>query len=165
MLLTTGNKSELAVGYCTMYGDMAGGLGVLADLPKLAVYSLAEHINRRHGKEVIPRNTMVKPPSAELRPDQKDEDSLPPYRVLDPILELYLEERLSPGEIIARGYPEETVKKVCRLVDRAEYKRRQAAPGLRVTSRTAPWPAAGCPSPGAAGTRIEGPGALQYIID
>lgn len=138
MLLTTGNKSELAVGYCTMYGDMAGGLGVLADLPKLAVYSLAEHINRRHGKEVIPRNTMVKPPSAELRPDQKDEDSLPPYRGPDPILELYLEERLSPGEIIARGYPEETVKKVCRLVDRAEYKRRQAAPGLRVTSRTAP---------------------------
>jgi len=135
LVLTTSNKSELSVGYCTLYGDMAGALAVLADIPKTMVYDLAEYINRRQGKEIIPRRTITKPPSAELRPDQKDEDSLPPYRELDPILELYLEKNMAPEEIIAQGYNENTVYKVVALVDRSEYKRRQAAPGLQVSSR------------------------------
>ena len=135
LVLTTSNKSELSVGYCTLYGDMAGALAVLADIPKTMVYDLAEYINRRQGKEIIPRRTITKPPSAELRPDQKDEDSLPPYRELDPILELYLENNMAPEEIIAQGYNENTVYKVVALVDRSEHKRRQAAPGLQVTSR------------------------------
>ncbi|HPU01623.1 MAG: NAD+ synthase [Firmicutes bacterium] len=134
LLLTTGNRSELAVGYCTLYGDMAGALAVLADLPKLTVYELARFINRKHKRAVIPERTITKPPSAELRPDQKDEDSLPPYSVLDPILQLYLDEHLSPEEIMARGFDATTVQRVIALVDRAEYKRRQAAPALRVMS-------------------------------
>ncbi len=134
LVLTTGNRSELAVGYCTLYGDMAGGLAVLKDLPKLTVYELARFINRKHGRAIIPENTLTKPPSAELRPDQKDEDSLPPYTVLDPVLSLYLDQKLAAAEITGRGYPEETVRKITGLVDRSEYKRRQAAPGLYVVS-------------------------------
>jgi len=135
LALATGNKSELAVGYCTLYGDMAGGLAVIADLPKMMVYELSNHINRVKGKEVIPRNTIDKAPSAELRPDQKDVDSLPPYPLLDPILQLYIEENLSISEICNRGYEKEVVKKIARMVDKAEFKRRQAAPGLRITTR------------------------------
>lgn len=134
LLLTTGNRSELAVGYCTLYGDMAGALAVLADLPKLTVYELARAINRKHKGAVIPERTIRKPPSAELRPDQKDEDSLPPYGILDPILSLYIDEHLSANEIIERGFDAATVQRVIALVDRAEYKRRQAAPALRVIS-------------------------------
>jgi NAD+ synthetase len=133
LLLTTGNKSELAVGYCTIYGDMNGGLAVISDLPKTRVYELARWINRE--QEIIPHNTIDKPPSAELRPDQKDQDTLPPYDVLDAILELYVEHQLSSDEIIARGFAEETVRWVQRRVDLNEWKRHQAAPGLRVTSK------------------------------
>lgn len=135
LALATGNKSELAVGYCTLYGDMAGGLAVIADLPKMMVYELANHINEISEKEIIPQNTIVKAPSAELRPDQKDEDSLPPYPLLDPILQLYIEENLSIAEICKRGYDQEIVEKIVKMVDRAEFKRRQAAPGLRITTR------------------------------
>ncbi len=134
LALVTGNKSELAVGYSTLYGDMAGGLAILADVRKMMVYDLAHHINDLHGKKVIPERVITKAPSAELRPDQKDEDSLPPYSLLDPILELYLEKNCSPSEIVAEGYDEETVKQVVRMVDVSEYKRRQAAAGLRITS-------------------------------
>lgn len=133
LLLTTGNKSELAVGYCTMYGDMAGGLAVISDVPKMMVYDLARHINR-NGK-IIPADTITKPPSAELRPDQKDEDSLPPYNVLDKILQSYVEQEQSSDDIVRQGFDETTVNHVIRLVDRNEYKRKQAAPGLKVTSR------------------------------
>lgn len=135
LALATGNKSELAVGYCTLYGDMAGGLAVIADLPKMIVYELANYINKIYGQELIPANTINKPPSAELRPDQKDEDSLPPYHILDPILQLYIENNLSAAAIIDKGYAKETVDRVIKLVDRAEFKRRQAAPGLRITTR------------------------------
>ncbi len=135
LALATGNKSELAVGYCTLYGDMAGGLAVIADLPKMMVYELANHINKVSKKEIIPQNTIAKAPSAELRPDQKDEDSLPPYPLLDPILQLYIEENLSITEICNRGYAKEIVLKIVNMVDRAEFKRRQAAPGLRITTR------------------------------
>jgi len=135
LALATGNKSELAVGYCTLYGDMSGGLAVIADLPKMMVYELANHLNETHSKEIIPQRTISKPPSAELRPDQKDEDSLPPYHILDPILNLYIEENLSADDIISRGFHKNTVYRVVRMVDRAEFKRRQAAPGLRVTTR------------------------------
>jgi len=131
LLLTTGNKSELAVGYCTLYGDMAGGLAVLSDVPKMKVYELARHINRE--REIIPANTLEKPPSAELAPDQKDEDSLPPYPVLDEILRLYVEEGRSTDEIAARGHDRPTVRDVIRKVDLNEYKRKQAAPGLKTT--------------------------------
>ncbi len=133
LALVTGNKSELAVGYSTLYGDMAGGLAILADVRKIMVYELAHHINYIHVKKVIPERIIAKAPSAELRPDQKDEDSLPPYRVLDPILELYLEKNWSPSEIITAGYEEETVKKVVKMVDTSEYKRRQAATCLRIS--------------------------------
>ncbi len=133
LLLTTGNKSELAVGYCTIYGDMNGGLAVISDLPKTRVYEVARWINRE--REIIPWNTIDKPPSAELRPDQKDQDTLPPYDILDGILELYVEHQFSPDEIIARGYGESTVRWVQRRVDLNEWKRHQAAPGLRVTSK------------------------------
>lgn len=133
LLLTTGNKSELAVGYCTIYGDMNGGLAVISDLPKTRVYELAKWINRE--REIIPHNSIDKPPSAELRPDQKDQDTLPPYEVLDAILELYVEYQLSSDEIIARGFAEQTVRWVQRRVDLNEWKRHQAAPGLRVTSK------------------------------
>jgi len=133
LLLTTGNKSELAVGYCTLYGDMCGGLAVISDVPKTMVYELAEWINR--DREIIPRATIEKPPSAELKPDQRDQDTLPPYEILDPILQLYVEEQLSGAEIIARGFDEKTVRWVVRRVDLNEYKRAQAVPGLKVTGR------------------------------
>lgn len=135
LLLTTGNKSELGVGYCTLYGDMAGGLAVISDVPKTLVYQLARHINERAGRELIPAGSLTKPPSAELRPDQTDQDSLPPYEVLDAILEQYVHEEKSVDDIIAAGFDPEVVKKVIRLVDTSEYKRKQAAQGLKVTSR------------------------------
>jgi NAD+ synthase (glutamine-hydrolysing) len=134
MLLSTGNKSELAVGYCTLYGDMAGGLAVISDVPKLMVYELAKWINRE--RELIPQTTIDKPPSAELRPGQKDEDSLPPYDVLDRILRLYIEDLRSPQEIADKyGFELQLVQGIAQLVDRNEYKRKQAAPGLKITSR------------------------------
>ncbi len=133
LLLTTGNKSELAVGYCTIYGDMCGGLAVISDLPKTRVYEVCRWLNRE--KEVIPWNTIEKPPSAELRPDQKDQDSLPEYDVLDGILEAYVERHRSTDEIVALGYEKELVRWVQRRVDLNEWKRQQAAPGIRVTSK------------------------------
>jgi NAD+ synthase (glutamine-hydrolysing) len=134
MVLSTGNKSESAVGYCTLYGDMAGGLAVISDVPKMMVYELAEYINRE--REVIPHSTITKPPSAELRPDQKDTDTLPPYEVLDRILKAYIEEVKAPEQIAAElGYDLKLVREIAALVDRNEYKRKQAAPGLKITSR------------------------------
>jgi NAD+ synthase (glutamine-hydrolysing) len=134
MVLSTGNKSENAVGYCTLYGDMAGGLAVISDVPKLMVYELANFINRE--RELIPRSTIEKPPSAELRPDQKDTDSLPAYEVLDRILKSYIEDVMSPEEIAAHyGFDLKLVRDIAALVDRNEYKRKQAAPGLKITSR------------------------------
>jgi len=133
LVLTTGNKSELAVGYCTLYGDMCGGLAVISDVPKTMVYRLARWINR--DKEIIPSASITKPPSAELRPNQTDQDSLPPYEALDAILEAYVVEGRSAAEIIAAGFDEATVTRVVRLIDLNEYKRRQAAPGLKVTSK------------------------------
>src|SRR5882724_8454063 len=134
MVLSTGNKSELAVGYCTLYGDMAGGLAVISDVPKLMVYELAKFINRQ--RQIIPRETIEKPPSAELRPNQKDEDSLPPYDVLDRILKAYIEDLRSPQEIADKyGFDLKLVREIALLVDRTEYKRKQAAPGLKITSR------------------------------
>jgi len=133
LLLSTGNKSELAVGYCTLYGDMAGGLAILSDVPKTQVYALAHYINRE--SEIIPRSSIEKPPSAELRPDQKDQDTLPPYDLLDRLLSLYVEENLTARDIIAKGFDEKTVRWVARKVDLNEYKREQAAPGIKVTSR------------------------------
>ncbi|MBA2436150.1 MAG: NAD+ synthase [Chthoniobacterales bacterium] len=133
LLLTTGNKSELAVGYCTLYGDMAGGLAVISDVPKTMVYRLAHWMNRE--REIIPAATIKKPPSAELKPGQVDQDSLPPYDVLDQILQLYVEENQSAREIMARGFEEKTVRWIQRRVDLNEYKRAQAAPGIKVTSR------------------------------
>jgi NAD+ synthase (glutamine-hydrolysing) len=135
IVLATGNKSEYAVGYSTLYGDMAGGFAVIKDVPKLLVYELAEHVNAVAGRERIPRATIDKPPSAELRPDQLDTDSLPPYEVLDPILAAYVEQHRSVEEIIRDGYDEATVRRVVTMVDRAEYKRRQAAPGVKITGR------------------------------
>ncbi|MCF7729350.1 MAG: NAD(+) synthase [Chthoniobacterales bacterium] len=133
LLLTTGNKSELAVGYCTLYGDMCGGLAVIADVPKTVVYQLAHWINRK--EEIIPWNSIQKAPSAELRPNQKDEDSLPPYEVLDKILELFLEENQSVTQIMNQGFAEKTVLWVIHQIYRNEYKRQQSAPGLKVTSK------------------------------
>ena len=133
MVISTGNKSEMAVGYCTIYGDMAGGLALLSDVPKTVVYQLARYINR-HG-EIIPRNTIDKAPSAELRADQKDQDTLPPYDVLDEILRLYVEEQLTAAEIADRGFNADTVRWVAHKVDTNEYKRQQAAPGIKVTSK------------------------------
>jgi NAD+ synthase (glutamine-hydrolysing) len=153
LVLSTGNKSELAVGYCTLYGDMAGGLGVISDVPKTMIYELARWINSDYtsrrasgGKgrggspeppaaEIIPGSTIDKPPSAELKPNQKDQDTLPPYEILDQILQLYVEDNLSARDIIGRGFDEKTVRWVQRRVDLNEYKREQAAPGLKVTSR------------------------------
>jgi NAD+ synthase (glutamine-hydrolysing) len=133
MVLTTGNKSEMAVGYATLYGDMAGGFAPLKDIPKLLVYRLARWRNARDA--VIPARVLEREPSAELAPDQKDSDSLPPYAVLDPILERYIEADLTPHEIAAQGFDLATVQRVARLVDRNEYKRRQAAPGVRISKR------------------------------
>jgi len=136
LVLTTGNKSELAVGYATLYGDMCGGLAPIADVPKTMIYELARHLNSHATpRPPIPESTLTKPPSAELRPDQKDTDSLPPYDQLDPILNAYIERALSPEEIIAEGRDPAVVRRVVRMVDMAEYKRRQAAPALKVTSR------------------------------
>ena len=135
IVLTTGNKSELAVGYCTLYGDMCGGLAVISDVPKTLVYSLSRVANKRH-PGAIPESVFEKPPSAELRPDQKDSDSLPPYEVLDPILRAYVEDSRSPQQIADDLHaPVELVKQIVNLVDRNEYKRQQAAPGIKVTSK------------------------------
>jgi NAD+ synthase/NAD+ synthase (glutamine-hydrolysing) len=133
LLLTTGNKSEMSVGYCTLYGDMNGGLAVIADLPKMMVYRVSRWRNLRQPD--IPETILTKPPSAELRPDQTDQDSLPPYAILDEILELHVEQSMSAAEIVAQGYDEQTVRRVLKLVRIAEFKRKQAAPGLKVTSR------------------------------
>jgi NAD+ synthase (glutamine-hydrolysing) len=134
MLLTTGNKSELAVGYCTLYGDMNGGLGVIADVPKTMVYELARHINRE--RQIIPESSLTKPPSAELRPNQTDQDSLPPYEALDAIIKCYVEEIKSVAEIVKEtGYDEKLVRGIVRKIDLNEYKRKQAPPCLRVTSK------------------------------
>ena len=133
LLLTTGNKSELAVGYCTIYGDMCGGLAAISDLPKTKVFEISKWVNRNG--ERIPWNTITKPPSAELRPDQKDQDTLPEYDVLDAILELYVEQHLGAEEIIGHGYDETMVRWIQRRVDLNEWKRQQAAPGIRVTTK------------------------------
>ena len=140
LVLSTGNKSELAVGYCTIYGDMAGGLAVISDVPKTMIYQLACWINANNlpaggGREIIPASTIEKPPSAELRPGQIDQDTLPPYEILDEILRLYVEENLSVRDIVAHGFEEKTARWIQRRVDRNEYKREQAAPGIKVTSR------------------------------
>jgi len=135
MVLTTGNKSEAAVGYFTIYGDSVGGYAVIKDLLKLKVYDLCRLVNERAGEEVIPHNIIVKPPSAELRPDQRDDQSLPPYEVLDPILSLYVEHDRTAHDIIDEGHDPEMVSRITRLVDIAEYKRRQSPPGVRVTEK------------------------------
>ncbi len=135
LVLTTGNKSEMSVGYATLYGDMAGGFAVIKDVPKELVYALVRRRNERAGTELVPASVIDRPPSAELRPDQRDEDSLPPYALLDRILEAYVERDLGREEMVAEGMPAETIDEVIRLVDRGEYKRRQAAPGIRITPR------------------------------
>jgi NAD+ synthase (glutamine-hydrolysing) len=135
LVLTTGNKSEMSVGYATLYGDMAGGFAAIKDVPKQLVYELVRRGNERAGRELVPASVIERAPSAELRPDQRDEDSLPPYELLDRILESYVERDQGREEMIAAGMPAETVDEVIRLVDRAEYKRRQAAPGIRITPR------------------------------
>lgn len=135
LVLTTGNKSEMSVGYCTLYGDMAGGFAVLKDVPKTLVYELSKHKNKKEGKAIIPKNVFSKPPSAELRPNQKDEDSLPPYPVLDPILQAYVEEDKGVEEIAKMGFKDGMIKEVIQMVDRNEYKRRQSPPGVKITHR------------------------------
>jgi NAD+ synthase (glutamine-hydrolysing) len=135
LVLSTGNKSELAVGYCTLYGDMAGGLAVIGDVPKTLVYRVARAANARAGRMLIPERTFTKPPSAELKPDQTDQDTLPAYDVLDDILQAYVEERLPIDAIVARGHPEEVVRRVLRMVVASEYKRRQAAPVLKISEK------------------------------
>ena len=133
LVLSTGNKSELAVGYCTLYGDMTGGLAVISDVPKTMVYKLARHVNR--DRELIPSTTIEKPPSAELRPGQKDQDTLPSYETLDRILAMYVDEDMSLADIVAEGIDAEIVRWTIGAVNGNEYKRRQAAPGLKVTSK------------------------------
>lgn len=134
IVLSTGNKSELGVGYCTLYGDMAGGLAVISDVPKTLVYRLSEYVNSR--RPVIPRDTLEKPPSAELRPNQKDSDSLPPYEILDAVLEDYVEDSHSVEQIaVDRKIDIDTVRRVARMIDRTEYKRQQAAPGLKISPK------------------------------
>ncbi|RKY08176.1 MAG: NAD+ synthase [Planctomycetota bacterium] len=135
LVLTTGNKSETAVGYSTLYGDTAGGFAVIKDVPKTMVYELAEYVNRTAGREIIPESVIKRPPSAELRDDQKDSDSLPDYDLLDTILKGYIEEDKSPAELTAAGLDAETVKRIARLVDLNEYKRRQSPPGVRITPK------------------------------
>jgi len=135
LVLTTGNKSEISVGYCTLYGDTAGGFAVLRDVYKTMVYKLARHRNARSAPPPIPERTLSRAPSAELKPDQTDQDTLPPYETLDPILKLYVEEDRAAREIAELGYDESTVRCVVRMVDRAEYKRRQSAPGIKITPR------------------------------
>jgi NAD+ synthase (glutamine-hydrolysing) len=133
LLLATGNKSEYSCGYATLYGDMAGGFALVKDVPKTLVYELARW--RNAAGQVIPRGIVDRAPTAELRPGQKDTDSLPPYDVLDPILKLYVEDDTPPAEIVARGFPQQTVARVVSLVDRSEYKRRQAPPGVKITPK------------------------------
>ncbi len=133
LVLTTGNKSETAVGYCTLYGDMAGGFAVIKDVPKTLVYELSEYANTKAGRTLIPESTIKRPPTAELRPDQKDEDSLPPYAVLDPLLKAYVEEDQSPDQIA--GFDTKTIWDVVKMVDVNEYKRRQAPPGVKITPK------------------------------
>ncbi|MCS7259835.1 MAG: NAD+ synthase [Anaerolineae bacterium] len=135
LVLTTGNKSEVGVGYSTLYGDTAGGFAVIKDVPKMLVYELCRYRNELAGYDIIPRRVLEKAPSAELRPNQKDTDSLPEYAILDPILHAYVEEGCGPAEIVARGYDPETVRQVIRMVDRSEYKRRQSPPGVKITPR------------------------------
>jgi len=135
LVLNTGNKSEIAVGYTTLYGDMAGGFAVIKDCPKMLVYKLSEHANVRAGREIIPKSVFTRPPSAELRPGQTDQDSLPSYEMLDAILECYVEGDLSVADIVARGFDATTVKRVIAMVDRNEYKRRQGAIGIKITPR------------------------------
>ncbi len=135
LVLTTGNKSETAVGYCTLYGDMAGGFGVIKDVPKALVYKLSEYKNQKAGRSVIPISIIKREPSAELRPDQKDQDSLPPYDKLDGIIEAYVERDMSYADIVGMGYDEDMVTQVIRMVDRNEYKRRQAPPGIKITPK------------------------------
>jgi NAD+ synthase (glutamine-hydrolysing) len=135
LVLTTGNKSEVSAGYCTLYGDMAGGFAVIKDVPKTLVYPLAGCMNALAGCEVIPRRVFEKAPTAELRPDQRDEDTLGPYTTLDPILHAYVEEDQGLDEIVALGFDEATVRRVILMVDRNEYKRRQAPPGVKITPR------------------------------
>jgi NAD+ synthase (glutamine-hydrolysing) len=135
LVLTTGNKSEMAVGYCTLYGDMAGGFAAIKDVPKTVVYELSKHVNEKSGREVIPPGTLKRAPTAELRENQKDEDSLIPYEALDPVLRGYVEEDKAPDEIAAGGYDPQVVADVVRMVDRSEYKRRQAPPGVKITPK------------------------------
>ena len=135
LVLTTGNKSEMSTGYATLYGDMAGGFAVIKDVPKTLVYDVSKCLNRIKGRTVIPRRVLVKAPTAELRPNQKDSDSLPVYAVLDPILKAYVEDDKEFDEIIRMGFDRQTVKRVIRLVDSSEYKRRQAPPGIKITPR------------------------------
>jgi NAD+ synthase (glutamine-hydrolysing) len=135
LVLNTGNKSEIAVGYTTLYGDMAGGFAVIKDCPKMLVYKLSEHANVRAGREIIPKSVFTRPPSAELRPGQTDQDSLPSYDMLDAILECYVESDLGVADIVARGFDAATVKRVIAMVDRNEYKRRQGAIGIKITPR------------------------------
>jgi NAD+ synthase (glutamine-hydrolysing) len=135
LVLTTGNKSELAVGYSTLYGDTAGGFAVIKDVPKLLVYDLCRLRNERAGREVIPEAVLTKPPSAELRPEQRDDQSLPPYEELDPLLEAYVEDDLTRGELLAQGFDPAMVDRITRLVDVSEYKRRQNPPGPRISAK------------------------------
>ena len=135
LILTTGNKSESAVGYSTLYGDTAGAYAVVKDLWKLQVYAFARYRNQRAGRDLIPENVLAKPPSAELRPDQRDDQSLPPYEVLDPLLEAYVEGDLTPADLCSQGYAPDLVNRITGLVDRAEYKRRQNPPGVRITPK------------------------------
>ena len=135
LVLTTGNKSEFSVGYCTLYGDMAGGFAVIKDVPKKWVYRLSEWINKNEGYFLIPENIIMKEPSAELRPDQKDTDSLPPYSVLDKVLARYIEEDKGIEKLRGTGLPIKEVKKIVKLVDKSEYKRRQGPPGIKITPK------------------------------
>jgi NAD+ synthase (glutamine-hydrolysing) len=135
LVLTTGNKSEIATGYSTLYGDMAGGFAVIKDVPKTLVYDLARYRNRVAATDIIPQSVIDKPPSAELRPDQLDTDSLPPYDMLDPIIEAYVEDDRSVDEMVAMGHDAELVRRVVKMVDRNEYKRRQSPPGIKITPR------------------------------
>jgi NAD+ synthase (glutamine-hydrolysing) len=139
LVLTTGNKSETAVGYATLYGDTAGGFAVIKDVPKTTVYELAEHINATAGRQIIPGDVITRPPSAELRPDQKDSDSLPDYDLLDTILKGYVEEDKSVAQLVELGLPKDAVNKVVRMVDRNEYKRRLSPPGIRLTPKAFQW--------------------------
>jgi NAD+ synthase (glutamine-hydrolysing) len=135
LVLTTGNKSEMSVGYATLYGDMAGGFAVLKDVYKGWVYRLVRWRNEREGRDLVPASVLDRPPSAELRQEQRDEDSLPPYDVLDGILEGYVEGDLDANALVERGLPEEDVRRVIRMVDLAEYKRRQAPPGVKISTK------------------------------